>query len=411
MGNIYSSFDFRGFILSKVEFADFEECHKILDFDLKLTLIVRRINQGKSPLPESVAKCQIQKDKVFKQMIQLLGKDYKDRNELGGYLEKAGVAKDRINKLLSIYDVKQKRVIANATVHGAFSKAMDLISKKSDGAGVYKVSERLLRTTRYQKSNLISKIVRILVALKSGNDSWAKKLIREVLDSDLEENIFYLQRYYFFSDEHYRTFRDKLLKGLDIIGEKLLGERLFKFFISYLDYAFEDRELSDLRERVGANWSLQEIRLMMNSVNYGWNYPKMWSFVMNRRFSDQEFLKFLNQRLTPAEINKRGKSLASLYRFFVPKDKKRRNSVVKEIGKLTDSRNNYDIYLLLKLLENNNIKRPLYSAYPALKSRNMEYQKKFFTKLLNQGVAVEFCIYNLIKLGVKDEDMLWWLIL
>jgi hypothetical protein len=75
---------------------------------------------------------------------------------------------------------------------------------------------------------------------------------------------------------------------------------------------------------------------------------------------------------------------------------------------LWESGESYNRYLVLELLENSKIKELMAKDIPELSKPLFQLKRALFFNMLKRGENLNFSIYQLLKLGDRSDELLWW---
>ncbi|MCY4523269.1 MAG: hypothetical protein OXB84_00880, partial [Halobacteriovoraceae bacterium] len=174
---------------------------------------------------------------------------------------------------------------------------------------------------------------------------------------------------------------------------------------------FSEHDYSTIGKKIQAGWSLTKIRKIVKSHHYGRKYPALWYLILQKRGYGGKHAKFMVESSTERDIEKGGVSNLWIYNHRFPTDPSLKAAIFKQMEKAVFSKDDYDHYLLLQLLKNEKIHLELKKKYKKFKGPLFKLKRKFYLKLLKRGDMTHFALYQLAKLGDKDLDFLWWVVL
>ena len=256
-----------------------------------------------------------------------------------------------------------------------------------------------------------------MIAIRGGNMAWGKKHIRRILLLDHQKILFDPNHAQFFNDKDFEKFKKNFIKALLFIREKISDKLLGKLFMLHMGPLLDGPSLVILEEKTDSNWSLKEIREVVKTYNYGKKYFGLWYHVLYEKAYGTEAIKFLEETLFEKRIEDTGADHLWVYAHYFPAKSSLRKAIFKEIDKaihgIPEGPDPYIQYVVLSLLKNETIKRAIVKNKKNAHLRRPLFQLKreFYLKLLRSAQSIPFSLYQLIKLGDKNEDLLWWMIL
>ncbi|MBL6990834.1 MAG: hypothetical protein ISR65_13700 [Bacteriovoracaceae bacterium] len=356
-------------------------------------------------LPKCLSKLSPSLAAIYKTALKNIGSKLQLEQYLSG---EPNIDKD---KILSIYQVKHletKKMQQVILLFNQFVESIDQVASRKDY--IYRGSH-LLEKLKTQEATFMGLLLKALIALQIDNFGLAQKHINNLIYSDTEEIIFQIQRHYFKSQEDFKRFYQNLLSATEYIEKKLKNTMLFKLYITHLASLFHHDQLISISQQYAIDWSLNTIRKILKSKNYGLKYPGLWYKILIKKAQIAEVLKFIEDALTPSLISKMHNSLFPIVQDYLTAHTQKRNAIFTRITSLIHSQKNYDNYILLQLLKNNTVKQFVIKKRPALNRTSFQLERQFYRDTMSQGKALEFSLYNLIKLGDHDTSLLWWVVL
>lgn len=244
-------------------------------------------------------------------------------------------------------------------------------------------------------------------ASKMKNSAWAQKSLATVLRMEPFAFVFGFNRLWLDGDSMHEVHYKKIKELLSYIKNKIDDQNLLRVFESKISY-FKDEELDEYSEY---SWSLDNIRSFIKERHPLTSYMGYWQQAMEARVSRTELFQYFDQTMNAVYLMSFNLADLWLFHHYFPNDEGRRDMIKKEFFKLAKTDNKYLQWRLIELTENSTIKKWL-SEVNISYSRPLFLQKRYFFKeLLNSGQASEFAIYNLMLLGDRNLDYMWWLCL
>ena len=397
---IYFDIDLWGWRFYKIENVKFEKCIKPEDsFDFSLTILFlyksKKIAQYEKCIKEflrnndddfveTISKLMVQKSTFDKEAIyEIAMKNIKSQN-LKKIIKKYKGKKinERHNKVINLY------------------KDIFLYNKKQD---VNTQKTILSQEGKPLKVNLLL----AALALKFGNQGASNRIVKEIIQTDPEKELFVSYEFLMSLENEKESYYNYIFSILKYIEKNLRDRELVKLFISYIRY------LTGISINGAVyDYSSAELLKILSSPVKGWLYFGHLFQLLNEKMSQREVTDIFNRILSPFDnSNFSSYRLDGVQRMYSIK-KNIRSLINKDLQTdLNNLNTDYGKYLLLKLARNEILKKELVERNKWLKKANFQYERMFFKSLINNNKGISFSMYNLIKLGDKNNDFLWWFLL
>lgn len=281
-----------------------------------------------------------------------------------------------------------------------FSKIAVKFSEKSKKGKVY--FSQLKNRIAYLDDNLLTRLYGIVVYLNLKNHGRAEKYIIDLLKKSPLADI-YRSTGNSFVDQ---LFKGEIISLLLFIENNIQDKILFKMLISYvLDYLkFGNIEIvKSIKDNFSSKWNLGELRNMMNSPTYGYNYPLFWYKQLTGVIHENELIIFLENSLDTDKLMRDFPEYAEMFENYFPKSLKIREIIIKKTLELLNSKNRENQEIGLRVLNNQAIRDKVYESKGASFPPIFRLKRDFYKGNLEKGVAIEYSIYNLILLGDLNE--------
>lgn len=323
--------------------------------------------------------------------------------QVGEYLKKNGIPlKERLRIQSSFSQKKQVRKM---------KKEFLLMIEEWQKEGALATSEErqkwLPRVNRL-KHPFYKSILTFVIAIKAKNTPWAVSLKREIIKSSpywnmvrgielKEEEELKVRDFFLFSMELYKEFHE------DSEGLKMLAEKLTQ--------TGHTNEFKTIRSRIGADWSLTDLRAQFKNPLLKTEYFDFWYMMMMNRTSDAELREKFRQALNLRSLRKAQEGQLWVFEFFFPPQKSLREVILDKLGSMWMSRDLQSRYTVLRCMDSPKIKTSLSKRKDAFKRASFQLKRELYMDILSTGLATEGSLYELYLLGDKSEENLWWLML
>ncbi len=384
----------RGFYFDKINIEFPKDCTGLDNFDFKiLAILSKRSGSGIDyGLEEYLRNCRQNISEVFKVQLSQINKSLVPLNKIFSNLP-SGVDKEKIKEIYKSNGLKNNQ----AALLEFFLKVIN--EKKNN------ISRRILilETIKNQPDGLLKYLLELSVALEIDNQAWSKKITKKIINIGPREPLFPPA---IESIELYNKFVPTLKTFLETVKLKLKDKMLKKMLVNQLVNLAPTENLKEELPFWSADWTLSEMRAFLGSKNYGKPFIGFWYLELISSTHEAEVLRFLKEVLDEEGLNKDGKSFSWLFTLYpVPAFE---SSIITIFKNLWDSGGSYNRYLVLELLENSKIKQLMAKDIPELAKPLFQLKRDLFFNMLKRGENLNFSIYQLLKLGDRSDELLWW---
>ena len=258
------------------------------------------------------------------------------------------------------------------------------------------------------ESRFIRDVIKLSVAVEIKNISWAKKNIINMIGWGPEELTFGVQRYSYGRTERLEKFKD-ILNHLDSSSQSLIKDKfLSKAFSDRVDELLNDGN-GDVYKPRGRNWLLADIWKKLYGTRV---HGRIWGYFFQKlldRTSLKEASLLLKRKMDKDFIEKMNFSEIWLFNHYYPPKGILSKVALNKIHSAWETGNLWFKYLVIKLIENPVVKKELAKKEPSFKRALFQIERHFYRRLLLQGTATDFALYNLMRLGDYNRQNLWWL--
>lgn len=268
--------------------------------------------------------------------------------------------------------------------------------------------ESFLRDIKGLKYSLWSQLLKLKIAIHAKNFLWVDKLKKEILK--MSPYSLYVKSHSFSEDEE-QVVKDFLIKVLDSY-RKLPGNlENSKLIGKYLSRVLEQKDLGFLEKRYNADWSLSEIRNKMKNPIHQYDFFDFWFFLLMNRSSDLDVKSRIRDFLNQSILSHAEDGQFWIFEYFFPGGTELRSLLKTRLLEMWQKGDLVSKYTVLRVLLNNKAKSFLSKQDRVFQRGDFQLRREYFKELLNTGESTTFAFYNLIKLGNRDQNDLWWLIM
>ncbi|MCO4792122.1 MAG: hypothetical protein KC493_00305 [Bacteriovoracaceae bacterium] len=403
--------DVHGFRLKATSSSAPESCNDLDKFGVKLHLIIQHQNLSKD-WKNFKDKCSFRISGELGALIEY--NDLKKKNlEIKDYLKPYKIKKKKVNKIkrmekLSSHEFSEK------SFSGIFIKIMNEDFK-------LKAHERLDLLNSYlekvkKSENVYAVLTRLMIALEWGNISWAKREIKNLIHLDPIRYIYSIQRIRVpksapEKSEEIQPLIDSLKKIVNkAYAEKLLQKEV-RIMVANFSLFIDGKEIRTLVDKTEANWSLLELRSLSVEGRRGREYFEFWYSALRGRTTSNEIRNYFKRSLNTNVIREMSDHALWVFSEYLPNDLEERKEIIKRAVELGNRSDPYENLTALRLITYEPLKKEIVKKVGWMKGARFNVKRKLFRKSLETGRAISFNIYNLLLLGDKDEELLWWLVL
>lgn len=261
----------------------------------------------------------------------------------------------------------------------------------------------ILETIKNQPDSLLKYLLELSVALDSDNQAWSKKVTKKVINMGPSEILFNRT---IESDEVHSKLLPAIEKILIKFRAGFKDEMLKKMFFYQLTNLYPSEKLPDEKSFWSPDWTLAQLRNFLYSPNFGKPFIGFWYLELSSSTYEAEVMRLLRDVINEEGITKNGKSFSWLLSRYQPKSLEKQ--IIEIFRELWESGGTYNQFLVLELLENAEMKELMSKEIPELRKPLFQLKRALFFKMLNRGENLNFSIYQLLKLGDRSEELLWW---
>lgn len=326
-----------------------------------------------------------------------------DDQEVGSYLLKNGLGLKSRLKIQSNF--RQKKYVRQQK-----KDILELINELQNKEGLKSPEKRQGYLKRIDNINhpFFKSLFSFLIAIEAKNQPWAYRLKRQLSKSSPYWNL--IRGIQFTEDEEVLV-RDFILFALNEYQEVFEDEEGLKILAEKITQTGHTQEFRTVRSRMGADWSLAELRERFKNPLLKSEYFDFWYMIMMNRTSDAELRQKFRQAITKRSLLQSRAGQLWVFEYFFPGEDSLRQIILAKLLKAWRSGNQIDRYSVLRTLELPKVKQALAAMNPTFKRASFQIKREFFNELLHSGYSTENALYELYLLGDKNEENLWWLML
>ena len=270
-----------------------------------------------------------------------------------------------------------------------------------------KIKQKDLADLLSLKSQASSPILKLYLdmtlAIKRQNNAWLHFLIRDYIQSGIRYS-WLLQTEL---DPLSIALYEKLVKHLrDSISEiSSLEEKSREIFDEFIEFTYFSK-ISDNEVDIEYSFSLQDLREMFRNPKLSQDYFSFLYTQINPRISQKEKNQIINK-----VIKKHSKETLDARQWWslqgkLPKEPKKRELLLEDYKNLWKSKDHFSRSIVIDAIDSLVLKKYLEEIDPYFKKAPFQIRRDFYRKLLNDQVAIDWSVYNLILLGDYPHSFL-----
>ncbi len=380
-----------GFYFEKIEVQLPEDCSGI-DFDLKILILLGKRDGDNQEIDQFITKCRNHFSNEF--LFQLSQVNNK-KESLEKILKRVATEpeKEKIQEIFLTNRFKnpQKELL---------DFFIQIMNEEKDNI---KRSTITLKAIQKQPEGLLKYLLELSVALDSDNQAWSKKIAKKIINMEPHELLF--QRV-IDSEELKKQVRDVIQVFLTKFKLKFKNEMLKKMFLNQLSILYPSENFKNGDTFWSTDWNLSEMKNFLGSRNYGRPFIGFWFLELISATHEAEVMQFLKEVLDKETVSKNGRSFPWIFTFYPSENF--RSEVIAIFKDLWNTGSSYQKFLVLESLENPRIKEVISKEIPELSKPIFQIKRTLFLNMLKKGENLNFSIYQLLKLGDRSEELLWW---
>ena len=156
-------------------------------------------------------------------------------------------------------------------------------------------------------------------------------------------------------------------------------------------------------------WSLNEVRKLSLSPILGAKYVDFWFQLLLERSAFNEAIEYAHQMISrnhkEIEIDK----VSNILSHIVPNDSKTRVEIRKQLAKKLGSKDLYQKSIAVRLLSNETLLEMYYALDPEKSVPLYKIKRKHYLSCLKEGIAINESIFQLLKMGSINEDLVFYI--
>lgn len=303
----------------------------------------------------------------------------------------------RSKRIIEIHQIKKKSR-KKIIIENALEKTNSFLG----GADQLQAKE-ILRILNQAENHLLSKMARMAISYKLGNNGRSHTLLRSIWSRDKD---FFLIT----GEQQAQTHNQQKLEQQLITLMKFLARQLaqneWRFLTLYLKYYWPKL----INNHFPTSFSLNEVRKFGQTFRWGIPFPALWVEEFQKRSTQNDIQQYLANIFNNSHSPKLWRNHFWLFAFFTPSQPEVRHFIKAEMARLQTSQSPYDRFLFLKVLDNDRL-YGLIKGHLKLRSPLFNLKRKTFRSMLEKDHIINFSLLHLLTLGDRNEDLLWWKIL
>ena len=148
------------------------------------------------------------------------------------------------------------------------------------------------------------------------------------------------------------------------------------------------------------------MRGFLDSATYGKPFIGFWYLELLTSTYEAEVLRYIKEVIDDEGLKKYGKSYSWLLASY--QSKRFDAQMIPIFKELWDSGSSYKRFLVLNLMEGSHFKELMVKDIPELSKPLFQLKRVLLFDTLKRGENLNFSIYQLLKLGDRSDELLWW---
>ncbi|MFZ8932655.1 MAG: hypothetical protein ACO20H_06415 [Bacteriovoracaceae bacterium] len=294
---------------------------------------------------------------------------------------------------------KEKKKSRNATLL-TFHELVKTFKEKP--VKKFKIRKEILQKIKTMPNGLLRSLAEGFLALKLSNKAWAHKEISKIINTNFTKVIFEI-------DLNSEKEAKLLLEDITFLVNEIIkykeNKDIGNLLLHYMALLSDGENFKNKINEKDVNWSLQEMRVLAKDYTYGIKNLGFWFYMIGKRAFKQEALTYFTDFFNESFFKYKLSRYAWLLQYGRPLDPEFRAKFYRSV--VADHMNSgiYSQYLLIRLLEIEEIKSELVKKDPYYKKPPFSLKRNFFRKLVKSGKYLDFAIYELYLLGDRDSKV------
>ncbi len=334
-------------------------------------------------------------------------------------LERRKWVKSSMNKLPEVDQAAIKTILLlrenkaqQQIIVDKFNEYVEFLSRSPSESQLYRFNEELLFLCQQNvKGSILAQLLEVLVALSIDNQALAKKNFSQILQRNLMQIVFFLDPSLFINKQDKLRYQNNMRRAMVYIFDHLEDKIFAQLAINY--FAIFDQSEATLRliKNGDADWSLSDIRKILQKPIYGEFFFLPWFYILQSRAQEQEVELFVETYLTPDVVSRLQLDLIPVIAMYFPKNEIVRQRILEIIKQNYDARSVFHRFQLIESLKIPYLAKGLVSRPTSLRGATFQLERNFYRELLEFHGIADFSLFNLVRLGEQNSKLLWWLIL
>lgn len=248
--------------------------------------------------------------------------------------------------------------------------------------------------------NILSKLLDSFIFIKLSNMSKAKSILLEITKKEFHEHIFGGQNLRLKLETQMELFKE-VIKEISLYFE---GQAEFRNLMYYLSFHTSGAFQEMLLDEFDVDLDINKVRNYYQSYSFGFPYPMIWGPIVFEMSSQVEYLKATE--LNKNDVRPENKSSLLFYRGIDAVPRHAKEAVLELFSKLQKSKNIYDRFIKVKLLEDENFYSFLTANGVVLNKILAAQKREFYKDLMESERFISFAVVHLMNIGAWDRDFL-----
>lgn len=326
-----------------------------------------------------------------------------DSKGVKDYLKENHLSAQKRFKILSFYRQallkrKEKALIVELLSYGLsddrFKDPFDRVQYK----------EKVERITLHFWRDLFA----LNLALASNNKPWFSQLIRRLGQTSPH---YFQVNGVLFQNEERKMVRDYILELLEKLNDRNIDNERIKIFAKKISQLGKTERFKEIADELDAQWSLSELRGLFLNPLWKSEYFDFWYSLIDGRTSQAEVDSKLRNVLSKQLVQSASFSQFWVFERYLPPDEAVREVLYSRVKDRWKRGSLLETHQVLEILRMTPVKTAVAKEAKDLNRASFQLSREFYIRLLNSGHSTQYALYQLFKLGDKQIDHLWWLVL
>lgn len=253
--------------------------------------------------------------------------------------------------------------------------------------------------------DIFSKLMESYLYLDQGNIAKSHKIWKTIISKELLS--------FGFNTHITKNYRSEILtysiELLKKIYEKVPNDRYFSALLIYL----ADNTNGEFKKRLEDSFDVilnyDEVLMLSQSVNFGHGFPNIWFPLLRNKSTMIVAENYLKESLFYKDLSSKKIDSLFLIEKYFPKNMVERDIIWNAFLELENKNDSYYRDLKFRILDQDQVRNYFMKKKKKYIRPNFSQKRNHYRLLLKEGIAVEYALFQLIKLGDYSPSYLFYL--